>query len=67
MRNASFYNYILSLSDPETFLEPLLGELYSLSKENCRTSLILVLILILSKEKIFIRFINKDIILTQIS
>lgn len=67
MRNQSFYNHVLSLSDPEIFLEPLLGELYKSTKITCRVYLILVLLLILSKDKIFIRFINKDVILTNIS
>ena len=66
MRNHSFYTYVLSLSDPESFLEPLLGELYSLGKTTCRAQLILVLLLILSKDKVFIRFINKDVVLTAV-
>lgn len=67
MRNPSFYNHILSLSDPEAFLEPLLGELYVLEKTPCRTQLILLLLLILSKDKIFIKFINKDVVLSAVS
>ena len=67
MRNQSFYTYVLSLSDPESFLEPLLGELYVFSKTSCRMQLVLVLLLILSKDKVFIRFINKDVVLTAVS
>lgn len=66
MRNPSFYNSVLSRSDPEAFLEPLLGEVYAVTENTPRLHLILVLLMILSKDKIFIRFINKDAILSNV-
>lgn len=66
-RNSTFYNYILSLSEPETFLEPLLGEIYEKKVTNERIYLIMVNLLVLSKDKIFIKFINKDIFLSTVS
>ena len=66
-RNPGFINHILSLSEPEVFLEPMLGELYREVQINERTYLILVNLLILSKDKIFIKFINKDIMLSNVS
>lgn len=66
-RNSTFYNYILSLSEPEIFLEPLLGEIYEKSISVDRSYLIIVNLLVLSKDRIFIKFINKDIFLSSVS
>jgi hypothetical protein len=66
-RNPSFTIHILSLSEPETFLEPLLGELYQASSFNERSYQILVDLLILSKDKIFIKFINEHVLLSSVA
>ena len=66
-RNKSFHSYLVSLSEPETFIEPLAGYLYSDSKDSFKTHLVLVVILMLTQDKLFMKFICNDVHLTKVT
>ncbi|CAG9325441.1 DYM [Blepharisma stoltei] len=64
--NPSFQTYLLSLTEPERFLEPMACYLYSAPKDCFRLYLTLITIHRLANDRNFIKFINNDVILQQI-